>query len=79
MPKKVTGREVTRALSKQQRAQFSPGEISEIAGVLNQFDEMPGVLARIVFKSKNLRHFRGAAMRLRQGFFSTREKEMSVV
>mgnify|MGYP003665624373 FL=1 len=44
--KKVTGREVTRALSKQQRAQFNPGEISEIAAVLNQIDEMPGVFGK---------------------------------
>jgi hypothetical protein len=44
--KKVTGREITRVLSKQQRAQFSPGEISEIAGVLNQIDEMPGIFGK---------------------------------
>ncbi|QYX55520.1 DUF3987 domain-containing protein [Roseovarius sp. SCSIO 43702] len=41
--KAVTGREVSRALSKQQRAQFDKGEIAEILSVLNQIEEMPGL------------------------------------
>ncbi|WP_198020772.1 DUF3987 domain-containing protein [Roseicyclus elongatus] len=41
--KPVTGREVSRALSKQQRAQFEKGEIGEILSVLNQIEEMPGL------------------------------------
>lgn len=41
--KPMTGREVSRALSKQQRAQFEKGEIAEILSVLNQIKEMPGL------------------------------------
>lgn len=41
--KSVTGREISRALSKQQRAQFEKGEISEILSVLNQIESMPGL------------------------------------
>lgn len=41
--KPVTGREVSRALSKQQRAQFEKGEIAEILSVLNQIEAMPGL------------------------------------
>lgn len=41
--KAVTSREVTRALSKQQRAQFEKGEIAEILSVLNQIEAMPGL------------------------------------
>jgi hypothetical protein len=41
--KPVTGREVSRVLSKQQRAQFEKGEIAEILSVLNQIKEMPGL------------------------------------
>lgn len=39
----VTSREVSRALSKQQRAQFEKGEIAEILSVLNQIKTMPGL------------------------------------
>jgi len=41
--KPVTGREVSRALSRQQRSQFEKGEIAEILSVLNQIQEMPGL------------------------------------
>lgn len=41
--KPVTGREISRVLSKQQRAQFAKGEIAEIVSVLNQIEEMPGL------------------------------------
>lgn len=41
--KTVTGREVSRALSKQQRGQFEKGEIAEILSVLNQIEAMPGL------------------------------------
>ncbi len=41
--KPVTNREVSRVLSKQQRAQFGKGEIAEILSVLNQIEEMPGL------------------------------------
>ncbi len=41
--KPVTGREVSRILSKQQRQQFAKGEIAEILQVLNRIEEMPGL------------------------------------
>lgn len=41
--KAVTSRDVSRALSKQQRAQFAKGEIAEIVSVLNQIEAMPGL------------------------------------
>lgn len=41
--KPVSGREISRALSKQQRAQFAKGEIAEIVSVLNQIEAMPGL------------------------------------
>jgi hypothetical protein len=42
----VTGREVTRSLSKQQRAQFDKGEIAEILSILSQIDDVPGLFDR---------------------------------
>lgn len=41
--KAVTSREVSRALSKQQRAQFGKGEIAEILSVLTQIEAAPGL------------------------------------
>lgn len=41
--KPVTGREVSRVLSKQQRAEYAKGEIAEILCVLNQIQAMPGL------------------------------------
>ncbi len=41
--KPMTGREVSRALSKQQRSQFKKGEIAEILSILNQIEEVPGL------------------------------------
>lgn len=45
--KQATGREVTRALSKKQRALFDKGEITEISAILNRIEEIPGIFDKL--------------------------------